>query len=150
MEKNRTVSLWTKTEPNRLNPKSSGPLLVQIHERLKTWKVKQKGKRLCWCDKHDNTLVSARSIHCDGNSYVLSAVSTKYAQYHTYVTFETKKEVTELFECQVIALVTDNEKRCSTQGRMLMTLKKCGFCSHLLNLLGQDVSPAQVINRIVV
>lgn len=81
---------------------------------------------------------------------LMSAVSTKYAQYHTYVTFETKKKVTELFECQVIAQVTDNEKRCNTQGRMIMTLKKCGLRSHLLNLLGQDVNPAQVINKVVV
>lgn len=41
---------------------------------------------------------------------LMSAVSTKYAQYHTYVTFETKKEVTELFECQVIPLVTTMKK----------------------------------------
>lgn len=123
MDKNRTVSLWTKTEPNRLNPKSSGPLLVQSHERRKTWKVKQKGKMLCWCDIHDNTLVIARSIHCDGNSYVLSAVSTKYAQYHTYVTFETKKEVTELFECQVIPLVTTMKKDAAHKEEWLWHLK---------------------------
>lgn len=40
----------------------------------------------------------------------MSAVSTKYAQHHAYVTFETKKEVTELFECQVIPLVTTKKK----------------------------------------
>lgn len=91
-----------------------------------------------WCDIHDNKLVIAISIQCDGNSYVcckhkictVSCICNIWNQKRSYWIIWVSSD----------SAGDDKEKRCSTQGRMIMTPKKCGLCSHLLNLLWQDVS----------
>lgn len=101
-----------------------------------------------WCDIHDNKLVIAKSIQCDGNSYVCCKHKICTVSYICNI-WNQKRSYWIIWVSSDCA-GDDNEKRCSTQGRMIMTLKKCGLCSHLLNLLWQDVSPAQVINILII
>lgn len=56
---------------------------------------------------------------------------------------EAKTEAAELFECQVVWLVTDNENKMQLMGENVQesdrNLTVYGCSSHWLNLLGQNV-----------
>ena len=142
-----------------------GVLLDRVHE--KTEKLKEQmteqiqGKEVTlmqdgWSDIH-NTPVVANTLHCDGKSYFLSAVETgtnkKTAEYCTKVAKDAVKEALDDMGCTVSAVVTDNENK---MGSMRSSLKKddpsltvYGCSSHWLNLLGQDITPPQIISQVV-
>ncbi len=57
------------------------------------------------------------------------------------------------FKCNVRAVVTDNEKKMEVMRQQLKDLNEelvvYGCSSHLLNLLGEDVTPSQVTKHII-
>ena len=67
--------------------------------------------------------------------------------------FRFSEEATESFDCNIIGVVTDNEKKMQVMKESLketnLDLTVYGCSAHWLNLLGQDVTPPQVINQIV-
>ena len=102
--------------------------------------------------------VIAISIHTGSKSYFLNAVDTgankKTASFCAELFQLAISEAEAKFDCRTIGVVTDNEKKMESMRRKLcevdnslITYKGCS--SHLLNLLGQDVTPQQVINPIV-
>ena len=104
-----------------------------------------------------NTPVIATSLQCEGKSYFLSAVDAgtnkKKAAYCTSVAQEAISTVTEQYQCTVTGVVTDNEKKMVAMKQNLHDsnpeLTVYGCSAHWLNLLGQDITPAQVINQVV-
>ena len=104
-----------------------------------------------------NTPVIATSLQCEGKSYFLSAVDAgtnkKTAAYCTSVAQEAISTATEQYQCTVTGVVTDNEKKMVAMKQNLHDsnpeLTVYGCSAHWLNLLGQDITPAQVINQVV-
>ena len=104
-----------------------------------------------------NTPVIATSLQCEGKSYFLSAVDAgtnkKTAAYCTSVAQEAISTATEQYQCTVTGVVTDNEKKMVVMKQNLHDsnpeLTVYGCSAHWLNLLGQDITPAQVINQVV-
>ena len=145
------------------NPKDiGGPLLDKTHEKLTTKMISElKGKDVVmmqdgWSDIH-NTPVTATSLHTEGSAYFLSAVDTgtnkKTAAYCTSITQDAIKEAKETYDCKVTGVVTDNEKKMEVMKQNLKEadpdLTVYGCSAHWLNLLGQDITPSQVINQVV-
>ena len=146
--------------PNRQNIGSC--LLHKVHEKVRNdMKSSLKGRDAVlvqdgWSDIH-NSPVIASSLHVDGRSYFLSAVETgtnkKTTQYCTSVALDSIKDAKESYECNITGEVTDNEKKMRV---MKSNLKDSdpestvyGCSSHWLNLIGQEVTPTQVISQIV-
>ena len=104
-----------------------------------------------------NTPVIATSLQCEGKSYFLSAVDAgtnkKTAAYCTSVAQEATSTATEQYQCTVTGVVTDNEKKMVAMKQNLHDsnpeLTVYGCSAHWLNLLGQYITPAQVINQVV-
>lgn len=146
--------------PNRKD--IGGPLLDKTHEKLMTtMKTQLQGKEVVmmqdgWSDIH-NTPVIATSLHSDGSAYFLSAIDTgtnkKTASYCTSVAQDAIKEAKELYDCKVTAVVTDNEKKMVVMKQSLKDadpdLTAYGCSAHWLNLLGQDITPSQVISQVI-
>ena len=146
--------------PNRQDIGSC--LLHKVHEKVRNdMKSSLKGRDAVlvqdgWSDIH-NSPVIASSLHVDGRSYFLSAVETgtnkKTTQYCTSVALDSIKDAKESYECNITGEVTDNEKKMRV---MKSNLKDSdpestvyGCSSHWLNLIGQEVTPTQVISQIV-
>ena len=146
--------------PNRKD--IGGPLLDKTHEKLTTtMKTQLEGEDVVmmkdgWSDIH-NTPVIATSLHSDGAAYFLSVIDTgtnkKTAAYCTSVAQDAIKEAKEVYGCHVTAMVTDNEKKMEVMKQNLKDidpdLTAYGCSAHWLNLLGQDITPFQVINQVV-
>ena len=146
--------------PNRAS--IGGQLLDQVHDKITT-KVsdEMKGKDVVliqdgWSDIH-NTPVIATSLQCEGKAYFMSAIDTgtnkKTAAYCTSIAQDSIKEAGEKFQCKVTGVVTDNEKKMVAMKQNLVEtdpeLTVYGCSAHWLNLLGQDVTPAQINNQVV-
>ena len=58
-----------------------------------------------------------------------------------------------MYDCKVTGVVTDNEKKMEVMRQNLREadpdLTAYGCSTHWLNLLGQDITPSQVINQVV-
>lgn len=140
----------------------AGDLLDSVHEKITcSMKEELKGKEVTmmqdgWSDIH-NTPVIASTLHCQEKSYFLSAVDTgankKTAEYCTSVAKDAIQEASDKFECTVTGVVTDNEKKMQAMRTSLKldnpSLEVYGCSAHWLNLLGQSVTPSQVINQVV-
>ena len=146
--------------PNRKDV--GGQLLDQVHDKITTKvsaELKDKEVVLIqdgWSDIH-NTPVIATSLQCEGKSFFLSAVDAgtnkKTAAYCTSVAEEAISTATQQFQCSVTGVVTDNEKKMVAMKQNLQDsnpeLTVYGCSAHWLNLLGQDITPTQVINQVV-
>lgn len=146
--------------PNRKD--TGGSLLDRIHEKItKEMKSHFQGQDAVlvqdgWSDIH-NSPIFASSLHMGGKSFFLSAVKTgtnkKTAQYCTDIALSSISDATELFDCNISGFVSDNEKKMQVMKSNLkqtnpeMTVYGCSC--HWLNLVGQEVTPVQVINQIV-
>lgn len=133
----------------------SGHFLGGVHEKL-TMKMKRelKGKDVVmmqdsWSYIH-NAPVIATSLQAEGSVYFLSAVDVgtnkKTAGYCTSVAHDAMTVAEEDYGRKVIGLVTSNEIK---MGVMKQNLKEPIQISptHWLNLLGQEITPSQVINK---
>ena len=148
------------TAPNRKD--IGGHLLDKVHDKITSQvSAEMKGKDVVliqdgWSDIH-NTPVIATSLQCDGNTYFMSAIDTgtnkKTAAYCTAIAQDSMKEASEQFQCKVTGVVTDNEKKMVAMKQNLVEsdpeLTVYGCSAHWLNLLGQDVTPPQIINQVV-
>ena len=148
------------TPPNRKD--IGGHLLDKVHNKITTQvSAEMKGKEVVliqdgWSDIH-NTPVIATSLQCDGNAYFMSAIDTgtnkKTAAYCTSIAQDSIKGAAEQFQCKVTGVVTDNEKKMVAMKQNLVEtdpeLTVYGCSAHWLNLLGQDVTPPQIINQVV-
>lgn len=146
--------------PNR--KEIGGHLLDQVHDKISTKVMAElKGKEVVliqdgWSDIH-NTPVIASSLQCEGTAYFLSAVDAgtnkKTAAYCTTVAQDAIDKATEQYQSIVTGVVTDNEKKMVAMKQNLVEsnpdLTVYGCSAHWLNLLGQDTTPAQVINQVV-
>jgi hypothetical protein len=145
--------------PNRKD--IGGHLPDQVHEKIASKvSTELQGKEVVliqdgWSDIH-NTPVIATSLQCEGKSYILSAVDAgtnkKTAAYCTSVAQEAISTATEQYQCTVTGVVTDNEKMVAMKQNLHDSnpeLTVYGCSAHWLNLLGQDITPAQVINQVV-
>lgn len=146
--------------PNRKD--LGGALLDTVHEKLVSHvKTEVEGKDVVmmqdgWSDIH-NTPVIATSLHTGEKSYFMTAVETgtnkKTADYCTSIAQDAIHEANEKYGCNVTGVVTDNEKKMEAMRRNLKdddpSLTVYGCSAHWLNLLGQDITPTQVINQVV-
>ena len=106
-----------------------------------------------WSDIHNNPVI-ATAIHTGSKTYFLSAVDTgahkNTASYCASLFEKPISEVETKFECRTVGIVTDNERKMESMRNKLCqmdnSLVTYGCSSHLLNLLGQDVTPRQIIN----
>ena len=109
-----------------------------------------------WSDIH-NSPVIAHCIHTGSKAYFLSSEETgahkKTSDYCAELAKKSIAEAEEKYGCQVTAVVTDNEKKMLKMREMLHaedeSLIVYGCSSHWLNLVGQDITPNQVVNQIV-
>ena len=96
-------------------------------------------------------------VHTGSQAFFLSSVETgankKTAEYCANLATDAMKEAAEKFGCRVTAVATDNEKKMQKMKELLHFddehLIVYGCASHWMNLLGQDVTPSQVVNQIV-
>ena len=104
-----------------------------------------------------NTPVIATSLHTDGAAFFLTAVETgrnkKTAAYCTSVAQDAITLAEEDYGCKVIGVVTDNEKKMDVMKTNLKeadpNLSVYGCSAYWLNLIGQDITPSQVISQVV-
>ncbi|KAI6656252.1 hypothetical protein LOD99_11315 [Oopsacas minuta] len=109
-----------------------------------------------WSALH-NSPVIAHCVHSEERSYFLNSVGTgsnkKTAAYCTSLAIEASKEAINKFGCKVVAVVTDNEQKMQSMRSKLKLLDRSlsvyGCASHLLNLLGKDITPSQIISHII-
>lgn len=148
------------TPPNRKT--LGGALLDKVHDSLNTAASKSlQGKDVTliqdgWSDVH-NSPVIAHCVHTGSKAFFLSSVETgtnkKTAEYCAELAKDAMNEALEKFGCRVIAVTTDNEKKMQKMKELLCSefdnLIVYGCASHWMNLLGQDVTPSQVVNQIV-
>ena len=77
----------------------------------------------------------------------------KTAQYCATLAKDAIKEANLKYGCHVSAVTTDNEKKLQKMRDLLpeddQNVIVYGCASHWLNLLGQDITPSQVVNNIV-
>ncbi|KAI6647466.1 hypothetical protein LOD99_12462 [Oopsacas minuta] len=109
-----------------------------------------------WSDIH-NSPVIAHCVHSRERFYFLNSVDTgsykKTATYCTSLAIEASKEATDKFGCKVVAVVADNEQKTQSMRSKLKLLDSSlsvyDCASHLLNLLGKDITPSQIISHII-
>ena len=86
----------------------------------------------------------------------LNAVDTgankKTASYCATLFLNSKTQAEEEFKCRTVGIVTDNEKKTESMRRKIIefdnTLVTYGCSSHLLNLLGQDITPPNIMSQV--
>ena len=157
----KTISILRPgyTPPTRKS--IAGGLLDKIYIEVTTMAASAlEGKEVTllqdgWSDIH-NSLVIAHCVHTEERSYFLNSVDTgsnkKTATYCTSLAIEASKEATAKFGCKVVAVVTDNEYKMQSMRSKLKILDSSlsvyGCASHLLNLLGKDITSSQIISHV--
>lgn len=140
----------------------AGALLDQTYEQLNEAmfnKLENRDVTLVqdgWSDIHNNPVI-ATCVHDGSNSYFVHAENTgtskKTSAFCAELALKVKTEVEEKYQCHVKAIVTDNEKKMEVMRKSLKeadpTLVTYGCSSHLLNLLGQEITHPGIINQIV-
>ena len=109
-----------------------------------------------WSNIH-NDPVSAICLHADGEAFFLEAVDTssnkKTAEYCKTLVQKAMVSAEEKYGCHVRNIVTDNAKSMEKMRQKLQEddedLIVYGRSSHILNLLGQSLTPSSVIKHIV-
>ena len=109
-----------------------------------------------WSDIHNQPVI-ASCVHTGSKSFFLSADDTgshkKTATYCASLAEKAVEDAKSHFKCNVRAVVTDNEKKMEVMRQQLKDLNEelvvYGCSSHLLNLLGEDVTPSQVTKHII-
>ena len=146
--------------PNR--KELSGRLLDTIHDQISEYILEQtRGKDVTliqdgWSDIHNNPVI-ATSIHTGSKTYFLNAVDTgpnkKTASYCASLFQEAISEAETKFRCRTVGIITDNERIMEAMRNKLYEMDNSlityGCSSHLLNLLGQDVTPQKIINTVI-
>jgi hypothetical protein len=146
--------------PNRKTLGST--LLDKVHGSLSTAAASRlHGKDVTliqdgWSDVH-NSPVIAQCVQNGSEAYFLSSVESgankKTAEYCSNLAKEALEENKVKFGCQVVAVVTDNEKKMQKMRELLHSeyedLIVYGCASHWMNLLGQDVTSSQIVSQIV-
>lgn len=82
----------------------------------------------------------------------LEITNKKNAQYCTDIATNAKAEAVDTFGCNIIGVVTDDEKKLEMRESMKVSdsgLTVYGCSSLWLNLLGQEITPPQVISQVV-
>jgi len=109
-----------------------------------------------WSDIHNNPVI-ASCVHTGNKSYFVNAESTgaakKTATYCAELAEKARAEAESRFGCRVRGVVTDNEKKMEVMRQELEkadeNLITYGCASHVLNLLGQDITTQKIISQIV-
>lgn len=109
-----------------------------------------------WSNIHNDPVI-ATCLHSEGRSFFLDSIeaktNTKNAEYHKGILKDAILKAKEKFNCDVKAVVTDNARVMEKAKDLLCeednTLVVYGCSAHYLNLLGQDVTPSQVLQHIV-
>lgn len=108
-----------------------------------------------WSNVH-NDPVTATCVHVNGKSFFMKATMghrKKTAQYCKKQCSATITEIQQKYGCTVHSIVTDNEKKMQKLKNLLLEddnqLLVYGCSSHWLNLLGQELTPAPIMNHIV-
>ena len=126
--------------PNRKD--LSGRLLDNVHGHIRQHIARE-------IQNKDVTLMGSKS-------YFLNAVDTgannKNASYCATLFLKYKTQAEEEFKCRTVGIVTDNEKKIESMRRKIIefdnTLVTCGCSSHLLNVLGQDITPPNIMSQV--
>lgn len=140
----------------------SGPLLDKVFDSMNTTVASDlDGKDVTlvqdgWSDIHNQPVI-ASCVHTGSKSYFVEAVDTgankKTATYCASLAEQAMADTSTKFNCTVRAVVTDNEKKMEVMRRELKEnnpdLVVYGCSSHLLNLLGEDLTPKQVTSQVV-
>ena len=105
-----------------------------------------------WSDIHNNPVI-ATSIHTGSETYFLNAVDTGPNKKTASLFQEAISEAGTKFRCRTVGIITDNERKMEAMRNKLYEMDNSlityGCFSHLLNLMGQDVTPQQIINPII-
>lgn len=109
-----------------------------------------------WSDIHNQPVI-ATAIHTGTSSHFISSTTTgankKTAEYCTTIAKEAIIEAEEKFECEVVAIVTDNEAKMVKMRQLLKEsdpdLTTYGCSAHYLNLLGNDITIAAIVGQVV-
>ena len=139
----------------------SGPLLDAVHtEQQEQMKKEINGKAATlvqdgWSNVHNDPIV-ATCLQVDGQSFFLDSVDTgsmsKTADNCKKLAADSMTTAKEVYDCDVTTIVTDNA---ANMAKMRQGLKEdnpnitvYGCSAHMLNLLGDDVTPAPVIKHV--
>lgn len=140
----------------------SGPLLDEVVQEIEeATRSVLTGKTVTliedgWSNIHNDPIIST-CIHSNGKAYFLNAVdcgsNKKNANYHTEIIQDAITTAKSKYNCEVKAIVTDNAKVMEKTRESLEEVNEnfltYGCSSHLINLLGQEVTPDTVIKHVV-
>jgi hypothetical protein len=109
-----------------------------------------------WSDIHNQPVI-ASCVHTGEKSYFVTAEDTgshkKTATYCAMLAEQAISDAATKFGCTVRGVVTDNEKKMEVMRRELKEanpdLVVYGCSSHLLNLLGDDLTPTEITKQVV-
>jgi hypothetical protein len=140
----------------------AGPLLDSTKKQLEEEMRKRLLGKDCtliedgWSNIH-NDPIAAICLHVDGEAFFLEATDTKAnkktAEYCKGLVQKAMKTASDKYGCRVRNVVTDNAKSMEKMRQLLHKddddLIVYGCSSHLLNLLGESLTSADVIKHIV-
>lgn len=141
----------------------AGNILDQIHDELQNQMMRNlKGKTTTlivdgWSNVHNEPLTVA-ALYTEGKSYLIDAFDTgsdhKTAEYLTDLSKQIIKTANDKYDCQVRSVVTDNTNSMVKMRKKLEETKELnlishGCSAHYLNLLGQDITPKNIISYVI-
>lgn len=140
----------------------SGTLLDKVFDQVNDNIVEQlEGKDVTlvqdgWSDVHNQPVI-ASCVHTGNKSFFITADDTgsnkKTASYCASLAEQAMSLAETKFKCKVRGVVTDNEKKMEVMRKELQenndSLHVYGCSSHLLNLLGDELSPNQITSQVV-
>ena len=160
------IQMVDRLRPGYRSPdrkKLAGPLLDSVHQDMKkAMKAKLQDVESVtlvqdgWSNIHNEPVV-AHTICTPGNSFFLNAVATeameKSAANCAVLAEDAMALAKQEYDVEVTGICTDNAAAMNRMRDILKesqpNLETWGCSSHLLNLLGQDVTPDNVIGHVV-
>lgn len=141
----------------------AGNILDDIHDELQNQMIKNlKGKPTTlivdgWSNVHNEPLTVA-ALYAEGKSYLVDAIDTgsdhKTAEYLIDLSKHIISTASDKYGCQVKSVVTDNancmvKMRKELEKAEELNLISHGCSAHYLNLLGQDITPQNIISHVI-
>lgn len=158
------INFMKKARPGyKLPPRKSvaGYLLDRVHDELRdSMKQSLDGKTATliqdgWSNCHNDPIV-ASCLQVGDQSYFLDSVATgsmsKTAENCKSLAADSIKTARETYNCKVTSVVTDNAANMAKMRQALKDddpdLNVYGCSAHLLNLLGEDLTPSAIMKHV--
>jgi len=138
------------TQLDKTHAKLQADMKSKLHGKIVT--IQQDG----WSNIHNDPIV-ASCVSVEGSSYFIDAKDTgstaKTAQNCKEMIKDSKTFAETQYGCKVVSVVTDNAKNMERMRKDLEEeepeLITYGCLAHWLNLLGQDLTPPQIMKHVV-